>query len=190
MILSHPLILASRSPRRQDLLRQAGYDFNIVNREVSENFPETLSAIEAVLFITKNKAAAYKDLIKNNIVICADTVVVHDKKILGKPLDKQDAFNMLKILSGKSHQVITGVVISGPASTRTFTEETKVVFNNLDDSEIYYYIENFSPFDKAGSYGIQEWIGLVGIKEIHGSYFNVVGLPIHRVYHELKTFFT
>ena len=190
MFLPYPLILASQSPRRQDLLKQAGFTFTTINRDVSENFPDELSAIEAALYIADQKIQAYQDLVNQNIVICADTIVVQDQIILGKPENKKEALDMLGKLSGKAHEVITAVVISGPSGTKSFTETTKVIFEILENSEIIEYVDKFQPYDKAGAYGIQEWIGLIGIKEIQGSYFNVVGLPIHRVYQELKSFCT
>jgi septum formation protein len=189
MVLPYPLILASNSPRRRELLLQAGFDFKVIGRKCSENFPSGLSPLDAALFIVNQKKEVYKDLIKTNLVICADTIVVKDERILGKPGNKDDAFSILKTLSCNNHKVITSVAIAGPDKSLSFAEVTNVEFENLDDDEIHYYVEYFQPFDKAGSYGIQEWIGLIGIKEIHGSYFNVVGLPINRVYQELKSNF-
>jgi len=142
------------------------------------------------LHIAHHKMQAYEDLTESNIVICADTIVVQEGTILGKPENEDQARIMLKTLSGNTHEVITAVAMKGPGKRKSFLEVTRVTFEDLDDEEIGHYINNFKPLDKAGSYGIQEWIGLIGIKEVHGSYFNVVGLPIHRVYQELKVLFT
>jgi septum formation protein len=189
MNLPCPLILASNSPRRKELLDLAGFNFTVEVRPIEETFPENLEPLAVATHIAKEKMKAYKDLANNNIVLCADTIVVQDGHILGKPETPETAYSMLKTLSGNTHEVITSVVIAGPGKSHTITEVTEVIFEDLNDEEIHHYIENFKPFDKAGSYGIQEWIGLIGIKEIHGSYFNVVGLPIHRVYQELKLLF-
>lgn len=188
MNLSYPLILASNSPRRKELLEQAGFTFKVVSRSVAENYPKHLSPEQVALFIAFQKMSVYEDLILHNIVICADTIVVFENEILGKPKNDKEAVAMLGKLSGQSHEVITGVAISGPNIQKSFTSTTVVQFDALSDEEISYYVEKFNPVDKAGSYGIQEWIGLIGIKEIHGSYFNVVGLPVSRIYEELKEY--
>jgi septum formation protein len=156
---------------------------------VIESYPTGLKPEAVAIHIANEKMKAYEDLTHSNIVLCADTIVVQNNQIIGKPENDEKAYIMLKTLGGNTHEVITAVVLIGPDQTRTFTEVTEVTFEELDDAEISYYINNFKPFDKAGSYGIQEWIGLIGIKEIHGSYSNVVGLPVHRVYQELKALF-
>jgi septum formation protein len=183
------IILGSKSPRRKELLEGICVDFSIRTKDTDESFPESLNVIEVPLFIANNKALALIDDLSNDeIVICADTVVIVEETILGKPLDEKDAVYMLKLLSGKTHQVITGVVIASKIKNKSFSVTTEVTFKDLSDDEIKFYIENYKPYDKAGGYGIQEWIGYIGVTSIKGSYFNVVGLPIHEVYHELNDF--
>ena len=183
------IILGSKSPRRKELLEGICVDFSIRTKDTDESFPESLNVIEVPLFIANNKALALIDDLSNDeIVICADTVVIVEETILGKPLDENDAVYMLKLLSGKTHQVITGVVIASKIKNKSFSVTTEVTFKDLSDDEIKFYIENYKPYDKAGGYGIQEWIGYIGVTSIKGSYFNVVGLPIHEVYHELNDF--
>ena len=183
------IILGSKSPRRKELLEGICVDFSIRTKDTDESFPESLNVIEVPLFIANNKALALIDDLSNDeIVICADTVVIVEGTILGKPLDENDAVYMLKLLSGKTHQVITGVVIASKIKNKSFSVTTEVTFKDLSDDEIKFYIENYKPYDKAGGYGIQEWIGYIGVTSIKGSYFNVVGLPIHEVYHELNDF--
>lgn len=167
----------------------AGFDFSVEVRPVIEVFPNDLKPLDVAKHIANEKMKTYRDLTKTNIVICADTIVVQENHILGKPDNQKTAYDMLKTLSGNTHEVITAVVIGGPGNSQMITDITEVMFEDLDEDEIRHYVDNFKPFDKAGSYGIQEWIGLIGIKQIHGSYFNVVGLPIHRVYQVLKRLF-
>ncbi len=182
------LILASASPRRHQLLRDLGFPFEVVVREVDESFPSGLSPTETVLFIAKKKAAAYPDLIQDHIVITADTIVANAGKILGKPADAAEAAAMIRSLSGGAHEVISAVVIAHQDQKIAFAEQTKVVFRDLSEAEIQHYVETSRPYDKAGSYGIQEWIGMVGITAIHGDYYNVMGLPTSRLYQALHTF--
>lgn len=183
------IILASRSPRRQQLLRQMGLKFDVVIREFDESFPPDLPGREIAEYISALKAETFrKELSENEIVITADTVVWCDNQVLGKPSDVEDAVRMLKEISGNTHEVITGVTLISLAKEVTFSETTKVTFAQLSDEEISYYAEKFKPFDKAGAYGIQEWIGITGCSRIEGSYFNVVGLPVQRLYSELKKF--
>lgn len=179
------IILASGSPRRQQFFRELNIDFTIQIKEVEEIYPEVLKASEITVYLAELKANAFDLLADNEIVITSDTIVWHENNALGKPKDVQEAFNMLQSLSGKTHEVITSVCFKTKNTLETITETTKVTFNSLSDEVIRYYIETYKPFDKAGSYGIQEWIGLVGIEKIEGSYTNVVGLPVDKVYQKL-----
>lgn len=179
------IILASGSPRRQQFFRELNIDFTIQIKEVEEIYPEDLKASEITIYLAELKANAFDLLADNEIVITSDTIVWHENNALGKPKDVQEAFNMLQSLSGKTHEVITSVCFKTKNTLETITETTKVTFNSLSDEVIRYYIETYKPFDKAGSYGIQEWIGLVGIEKIEGSYTNVVGLPVDKVYQKL-----
>ena len=188
MKLKAPLILASQSPRRKQLLGELGYDFEVVTREVDEFIPDNMSPRAVAEFLAEHKSKAYHDLTAKNIVITADTIVAIDHLILGKPRDRADATGMLLRLSGRSHQVITGVTISYQSKQKTFIEETEVLFRRLSKSEIRHYIDEYKPYDKAGSYAIQEWIGLIAISKIIGDYYNVVGLPVSRLYQELIEF--
>ena len=185
----YQLILASQSPRRQEMLKELGVNFEIRIKEVEEVYPDGLSAIEIPVYLAELKASAFQNDIKEkDLVITADTIVCIDDWILGKPKDRADAVKMLKALSGRSHKVVSGVCLTGSKKKVSFSTTTDVHFKVLTDDEINYYIDNYKPFDKAGAYGIQEWIGFVGIDGIEGSYFNVVGLPIQRLYQELSTF--
>ena len=183
------IILASRSPRRQQLLRQMGLKFDVVIREFDESFPADLPGPEIAEHISAIKAETFgKELSENEIVITADTVVWCNNQVLGKPVDTDEAVRMLREISGNTHEVITGVTIISKSKEVTFSDTTRVTFAQMTDEEIRYYAENFRPFDKAGAYGIQEWIGIIGCSRIEGSYFNVVGLPVQRLYEELKKF--
>ncbi|KGO83573.1 septum formation inhibitor Maf [Flavobacterium beibuense F44-8] len=183
------IILASGSPRRQQFLKELDIDFEIRLKDVEEIYPDHLKAEEITDFLVELKAAALTDTLSDNdILITSDTIVWHKDKALGKPTDKEDAFEMLKSLSGNTHDVITSVCIKNSSKSVTFNETTKVTFNTLTDEEINYYLENYRPYDKAGAYGIQEWIGLVAIAKIEGSYVNVVGLPVDKVYQHLVSF--
>lgn len=184
---NYKLVLASGSPRRQQFLRDLNVDFEIRLKDVEEIYPDHLQGAEITEFLAELKAEAI-DAAANEIVITSDTIVWHENKALGKPRDYDDAFAMLKSLMGKTHEVITSVCFKTAVKQETFTETTRVTFNPLDDSEIKYYLDNYKPYDKAGSYGIQEWIGLVAIARIEGSYANVVGLPVDRVYQYLSNF--
>ena len=181
------VILASRSLRRQQLLRELGIDFDIVLMDFDESFPEGLDGNAIARHVAGKKADAFVDVIKRNeIVITADTIVWCRGKVLGKPVNADEAASMLKEISGTVHEVITGVSILLYDRKVVFTESTKVTFEEMSDTEIRYYVEKYEPYDKAGAYGIQEWIGLTACSHIDGSYFNVVGLPVHRLYWELK----
>jgi septum formation protein len=184
------IILASKSPRRQELLKSLNIDFSIADiKDVKEDYPKELKADEIALSLSKLKAEAYQtDLKEKDILITADTIVWNENEVLNKPKDKEEAFTMLKKLSDKSHWVYTGVTISSTKKQKSFVSATKVFFNNLLDEEINYYIENYKPFDKAGAYGIQEWIGFVAVNRIEGSYLNVIGLPVNKLYLELFKF--
>ena len=186
----YDIILGSNSPRRKQLLEQSGIPFRVLGKQTSEDFPKSLSPEEIVLFLSKNKSKAYTEELsaKNTIVITADTIVISDGEILNKPSDAAEAEKMLRSLSGKTHEVYTGVTISSNSDSTCFFDKTLVSFAKLSQEEITYYINNFKPFDKAGSYGIQEWLGLIGIDRIEGSYHNVVGLPVQKVYAMLKSF--
>ncbi len=186
MNLNRPLILASKSPRRKQLLEAAGFTFTVKEKEIEEIYPSDLELKQIPDYLSKLKASAFQHELKNEIVITADTIVIIGNQSLGKPKNKAEAIEMLHSLSGKKHQVITGVTLLTRQSSHTFSETTDVYFKKLSTDEIIYYVETYKPLDKAGAYGIQEWIGYVGIEKIVGCYYNVMGLPIHRVYHELK----
>lgn len=182
----HRIILASGSPRRQQFLKELDVDFEIQLKDIEEIYPEHLQAEEITSFLAKLKASAFiSDLEENDILITSDTIVWLNNKALGKPKDYDDAFEMLTEMSGTTHKVITSVCLKTIDKEVVFYEETLVTFKKLSSDEIKYYLNNYKPFDKAGSYGIQEWIGLVGIEKIEGSYANVVGLPTHRLYEEM-----
>lgn len=182
----HRIILASGSPRRQQFLKELDVDFEIHLKDIEEIYPEHLQAEEITNFLAKLKAAAFvEDLEENDILITSDTIVWLNNKALGKPKDYDDAFEMLTEMSGTTHKVITSVCLKTIDKEVVFYEETLVTFTELSSEEIKYYLDNYKPFDKAGSYGIQEWIGLVAITKIEGSYANVVGLPTHRLYEEM-----
>lgn len=184
-----PIILASKSPRRQELLKLMGFDFQVVLREVDESYPSELSPSEIAVFISEKKARAFDLIIENEVVITADTIVSLDGKILGKPENEDHAFEILSALSGKKHDVITGVSLLKNHRIFSFYELTEVFFREITAEQIRYYINTCKPMDKAGAYGIQEWIGLVAVDKINGSYSNVVGLPTHRLYTELSNLF-
>lgn len=183
----YSIILASNSPRRKELLEGLGIEYKVKTLpDVDESYPETLIGEQIPLFIARKKAEAYIDTIEDNeLIITADTIVWLDGKVLGKPEDSAHAKEMLASLSGKTHQVMTGVCITTKDIRKEFVSVTDVTFNTLSPEEIDYYVINYKPFDKAGAYGIQEWIGYIGVQSISGSYFNVVGLPIQRLYREL-----
>lgn len=186
---NHNIILASGSPRRQQFLKELDIDFEIRLKDIEEIYPDDLQASEITNFLAKLKASAFEeDLKENDILITSDTIVWLDNKALGKPKDYDDAFEMITEMSGKTHKVITSVCIKTTQKEIVFYDETLVTFTKLSSDEITYYLNNYKPFDKAGSYGIQEWIGLVAIEKIEGSYANVVGLPTHKLYQELVNF--
>ena len=181
------IILGSASPRRQELLRGINISFEVISKDVDESFPLSMTGVGIPMFLAEKKANAYNDMMTEDLmVITADTIVLLEGKVLGKPGDKEDARKMLQSLSGKTHQVITGVCITTNLRRRTFHTVSEVRFAHLNDAEIDYYLNNYAPYDKAGSYGVQEWIGFIAVEQITGSYFNVMGLPIQRLYNELK----
>ncbi|RRD00896.1 Maf-like protein [Prevotella sp. OH937_COT-195] len=184
------IILASGSPRRKELLSGLNVDFEIrLLPGIDESYPDDLPVQEISEFIARKKSSAYKGSIScDELVITADTIVVIDGKVLGKPVDAEEACSMLRLISGRTHQVITGVCLMTKEQERVFSVETDVTFKKLSESEIEYYVEHYKPFDKAGAYGIQEWIGFIGVESIQGSYFNVMGLPVQRIYSELLAF--
>lgn len=190
MVIPYHIILASNSPRRRELLSGLDLDYEVkVLPDIEETYPEGLPTAEIPLYIAAEKAAAYKALMKaDDLIITADTVVVLGHEVLGKPADLDDARRMLHELSGRTHQVITGVCLMTVGKERRFAVTTDVTFKTLTDEEIDYYVDTYRPLDKAGAYGIQEWIGYAGITSIEGSYFNVMGFPVHRVWAELRKF--
>lgn len=184
------IILASNSPRRKELLAGLGVDYEVRTLpDVDESYPETLQGADIPLFISKIKADAYKTLLQpDELMITADTIVWMDGMVLGKPRNRFGAIEMLRQLSGHTHQVFTGVTITTATRQHSFSVGTEVRFANLTDEEIVYYVDTYQPMDKAGAYGVQEWIGYIGVENIQGSYFNVMGLPVQRLYTELKKF--
>lgn len=182
-------ILGSQSPRRKELLAGIGVEFEVRIKDTEEVYPDSLPASEVPEFLAKLKAdALLPDLADNEAVICADTVVILEGEILGKPVNFEDAQKMLARLSGKKHTVITGVFIGSKTKSTSFSERTDVEFEHLTEEEINFYINQYKPFDKAGSYGVQEWIGYVAVKRMEGTYTNVMGLPTNRLYREIREF--
>ena len=191
MNLNRRLLLASNSPRRQELLRALGYAFEVQVKNTEEDFPAGMPGHEVAEFLARKKAAAFSpEEIGDTILITADTVVCLDDHLLNKPATEAQAREMLRQLSGRSHSVITGVCLRNASATHSFSDETKVFFKELTEAEISYYISRFQPFDKAGAYGVQEWIGMIGVTRLEGSYFTVMGLPVQRLYEELENFGT
>lgn len=185
----YEIILASKSPRRQQLLADLGLRFSVQIKDTPEDYPDSLTMMEIPVFLAEKKAEAFVGYLrKNQLVITADTIVWLDGHVMNKPADYAEGFQMLGKLSGKKHQVITGVCLLSSEKKISFAVSTDVWFKSLDDEEIRYYLENFRPYDKAGAYGIQEWIGYVGITRIEGSFYNVMGLPVQSLCEKLKTF--
>lgn len=185
------LLLASKSPRRRQLLSELGFPVEFVTLDTDEHLSSPLPAAEVAEYLARRKAAAYpaERLHDDEVLVTADTVVVHDGNVLGKPADRNEAVAMLHNLSGDKHTVYTGVCLRSKDKEASFTESTDVYFRNLSDSDIDYYVDTYKPFDKAGSYGIQEWIGMIGISRIEGCYYNVMGLPVARLYERLSNIF-
>ena len=190
MLESYRVILASNSPRRKELLAGVGISFDVMTIPgIDESFPDTLKGGDIPLFLARKKSDAYQDILRDNVlVITADTIVWQDGKVLGKPKDRREAVEMIAELSGRSHTVYTGVCVRSATKEEAFYTESKVFFDELTADEIEYYVDNFKPYDKAGAYGIQEWIGYIAVKKIEGSYFNIKGIPIQRLYQVLKQF--
>ena len=184
------IVLASNSPRRKEFLLRMGVNFKVRTLfGIDESYPDSLRGEDIVRYISRNKAQAYRSsMAPNELLITADTIVYVEGEVMGKPKTAEQAKEMLHKLSGKSHQVITGVTIVTADRTEDFGVTSQVKFAEITDEEINFYVDNYLPFDKAGAYGIQEWIGIVAVEEIKGSYFNVVGLPVQRLYQKLKTF--
>ncbi len=186
MTMNKRILLASNSPRRRELLSGLGVDYQVrLLPDIDESFPSHLSAEEIPQYISQNKADAYA-VEEDELLITADTIVYCKGEVLGKPVDEADACRMLRQLSGCTHQVVTGVTLKTREKVRTFSCTTQVTFAELSDEEITYYVQHYAPYDKAGAYGVQEWIGFVGVTRLEGSYFNVMGLPVQRLYTELK----
>jgi septum formation protein len=181
------LVLGSKSPRRQELLKMLCLDFAIRTQDTDESYDESLELSQIPIFIAQKKAEVLKaSLQMNEVLLCSDTIVTLDNKVLGKASNQLEAIEMLTFLSGKTHQVITGVCMLSLNNSEVFSVTTDVKFKELTEEEIQFYISNFAPFDKAGAYGIQEWIGLIGVEEIKGSFYNVMGLPVFEVWEKLK----
>ena len=185
---NYNIILASGSPRRQQFLEDLNLDFTIQLKEIEEIYPTHLKGKEITDYLAELKSNAFTDLDKNDILITSDTIVWLEGKAIGKPKDKQDAITIFKKMSGKKHQVFTSICIKTKMDIKIVNDKTDVYFKDLTDDEINYYLNNFQPYDKAGGYGIQDWIGLIGVEKIDGSYFNVMGLPVHKLYTELLKF--
>ena len=187
-IQHYKIVLASNSPRRRELLSGLNLEYTVrVLPDIDESYPDTLKGEEIPMYISREKAKAYRNsMAEDELIITADTVVCINEKVLGKPRTQEEAKEMLRELSGKTHQVITGVCLMTCGLQRTFSATTQVTFDVLTEDEIEFYAEKFRPLDKAGAYGVQEWIGFVGVSRLEGSYFNVMGLPVQRLYQELK----
>ena len=185
---NYKVILASNSPRRRELLSGLGIDYEVkVLPDISEVYPDSLRGEEIPMYIAREKAEAYRSVMRpDELIITADTIVYIGGEVLGKPLDEADAYRMLHVLSGRSHHVITGVCLTSQEKQKTFSSVTEVMFDTLSDEDIDFYVRTFKPFDKAGSYGVQEWIGFIGVKGLKGSFYNIMGLPVQRLYQELK----
>jgi len=188
MNLPHKLILASNSPRRKELLGKLDVSFEVKVKEVPEDYPENLQREQIAEYLANRKAEAYLKDIQDEIILTADTIVCLDDLVLNKPNDAAEAHHMLRLLSGRMHTVITGVCLLSSYKKVLFHDTTQVHFKTLSSEEINYYLKNYQPYDKAGAYGAQEWLGMVAIDRIEGSYFNVMGLPVHAVYKELVKF--
>ncbi|HUH18684.1 Maf family protein [Albibacterium sp.] len=188
IIQNTKIILATNSPRRKELLTQLGIPFEVKSKEIDESYPKSFRPEAVAVFIAEKKANSFLETLKDELLIAADTIVSIEDEIFGKPKDHTEAIKMLHKLSGKAHVVITGVALLYNQKIYSFYEKTTVHFKELTNAEIEYYINEYKPFDKAGAYGIQEWIGMVGVTGIEGSYSNVVGLPTARLYHEIGSF--
>lgn len=181
------VILASNSPRRKELLAGLGVEYEVRTLpDIDESYPASLQGEEIPLYISKEKADAYREMLKpGELMITADTIVWLEGKVLGKPVDREDALQMLRDMSGRTHEVFTGVCLTTTEWQRSFASQTEVRFAKLTEEEITYYVDKYQPMDKAGAYGVQEWIGYIGVENIQGSYYNIMGLPVQRLYREL-----
>jgi septum formation protein len=188
MKLTKNLILGSNSPRRKEILSAAGFNFEVIVKPTAEDFDQSMALEQVPIFLAKKKADCFIDYQESNIILCADTVVINDNQILNKPLSEKEALIMLKKISGKTHEVITGVSIKIGENSIDFSDKTWVTFNNMTDAEINYYIKKYKPMDKAGAYGVQDFIGMIAISKIEGSFYTVMGLPIHKIYEKLKPY--
>jgi len=188
MNFNRPLILASSSPRRQFLMKEAGFTFQVQSPDIDESFPSELEITAVPQYLARKKASVFENHIKDEIVVASDTVVILKGEILNKPLNRKEALDMLGKLSGQTHTVITAVCLFSKEKIDCFDDHTEVTFKTLAPEEIEFYVDNYKPYDKAGAYGAQDWIGLVAIEKIHGSYFTVMGLPTHLVYKHLNNF--
>ena len=184
--LTSPLILASKSPRRHQLLKEVGFEFTVQTKDIDESYPKNYPVSRVAVLLAERKARAFEEMSKDNIILTADTIVIKDLKILGKPSSMDVARKILKSLSGNCHEVITGFCICYKGKYYIDSSVTYVFFRNLEDPEIDYYLDHNSPLDKAGAYGIQEWIGMIGVERIEGSFYNVMGLPVMMVYEKMK----
>ncbi len=184
----YKVILASNSPRRKELLAGLGVEYEVRTLpDIDESYPDTLKGADIPLYISKEKADAYRDMLQaGELMITADTIVWLDGKVLGKPGDREDALQMLRAMSGRTHEVFTGVCLTTTDWQRSFAAQTEVRFSVLSEEEITYYVDHFHPMDKAGAYGVQEWIGYIGVEYISGSYYNIMGLPVQKLYKELQ----
>ena len=180
------ILLASQSPRRKELLSSLGFDFKVVKIDCEEILPENIEIEKAAAYLSELKASAFRELSTDEVLLTADTVVAIENQILGKPKDENDAKKMLRTLSGKTHQVYTGITVKNLNKTITETDVADVEFDEISEEEIDFYVKNYKPFDKAGSYGIQEWLGMSKIKKMNGSFYTIMGLPTHLVYKILK----
>lgn len=187
--MNYKLILASGSPRRRQLMKEAGFDFEIRLKDTEEQYPDSLEVTQVPEYLAHLKAAAFQgELQEEELLVTADTVVCLDNRILGKPHDREHAVCMLRQLSGRKHTVVTGVCLTTNRKQESFSVFTDVFFKELTEEEIVYYVDRYQPFDKAGAYGIQEWIGYIGIKRIEGSFYNVMGLPVQKLYEAINNF--
>jgi len=188
MNFNRPLMLASSSPRRQYLMKEAGFTFTVEKPDVEEDFPSSLPTEQVAKYLASKKAEFFRPKMNDEVIVTADTVVIIHSIILNKPADRTEAISMLSMLSGQTHKVMTGVCILSKEKEESFDDTTEVTFKKLTQAEIEFYVDNYKPYDKAGAYGAQDWIGMVAIDKIVGSYFNVMGLPIHKVYTHLMNF--
>jgi len=186
MNMKRPLILASSSPRRQFLMREAGFLFEVEKPDINETYPDSLPVEQVARYLALKKAEYFRNKLQHEVILTADTVVILEGVILNKPANKTEAIKMLTRLSGKIHLVMTGVCILSAEKEESFDDTTEVTFKKLSQAEIEFYVDTYQPYDKAGAYGAQDWIGMVAIEKITGSYFNVMGLPMHKVYQHLS----